>query len=115
MVTALFLSLRNIGGNMILVMGTIVVPAAAMADVRGAMKDMMRETWQEEGCVSYNLCEDLIDSGRIRISEEWETMATLEAHFATPHMKLWRAALADAGITERQVVIYDGKVVKPNS
>jgi len=99
---------------MILVMATVVVPAAAMDGVRDAMKEMMRQTGKEEGCVSYNLCEDLIEPGRLRISEEWETMPALEAHFRTPHMKVWRTALSDAGFTERDIRIYDGTVVKPD-
>lgn len=97
---------------MILVMGTVLVPAAGLGAVREAMKDMMRQTLEEEGCVSYNLCEDLFEPGRIRISEEWETMAALDAHFETAHMKDWRAALAKAGISERKVNIYDGTLVK---
>ena len=97
---------------MILVMGTVLVQGSAMGAVREAMKDMMRQTLQEQGCVSYNLCEDLTEAGRIRISEEWETMAALDAHFETAHMKDWRAALTKAGMMERKVNIYDGTLVK---
>jgi len=97
---------------MILVIGTVVVPAANMDMARDAMKQMMRHTLKEAGCVSYNLCEDLLEPGRLRISEEWETMAALEAHFEVPHMKVWRDALAQAGATGRKVDIYDGTLVK---
>lgn len=97
---------------MILVMGRARVRADAMDAVRDAMKAMMRATLKEEGCVTYNLCEDLFEPGLIRISEEWETMPALEAHFETAHMKVWRDALGAADMSDRNVGIYDGTLLK---
>lgn len=98
---------------MIIVMGTMRVKPDTMDAVREAMSAMMAATHEERGCVSYNLCEDLMEPGRIRVSEEWSDMAALEAHFETPHMRIWRAALTEAGVDDRDVKIYDATLVKP--
>lgn len=97
---------------MILVIGTVTVPPEAAEAVRPAMADMMRATREEAGCVSYNLCEDLLEPGRIVISEEWESMAALEAHFAADHMATWRQALADVSVSARDVKVYDGTLAR---
>jgi quinol monooxygenase YgiN len=97
---------------MIVVMGTLTVRPEAMAAVREAMRAMMTATLREAGCLSYNLCEDLLEPGRVRVSEEWETMAALDAHLETDHMKTWRAALGEAGVGGRKVSIYEGTVVR---
>lgn len=97
---------------MILVIGTMAVPAEKMNDVRDAMKVMVSATLKEDGCVSYNLCEDLFEEGRIRVSEEWETLASLDAHMETAHMAVWREALGQAGAFGRAVNVYDGSLLR---
>jgi len=97
---------------MILVIGTSAVPADTMDKVRDAMKTMVTETLKEEGCVTYNLCEDIHQAGVIRISEEWETNEHLDAHMETAHMKDWRAVLAEVGVLSRAVNVYDGALLR---
>ena len=39
--------------------------------------------------------------------EGWQDRATFESHVASPHMKVWRAAGASLGITDRNLKIYE--------
>lgn len=63
-----------------------------------AMKDAIRlmeiESRAEEGCHDYTFSVELSNPEAIRITEKWETMAALEAHFATPHMADFQQAMA---------------------
>ena len=47
----------------------------------------------EPGCEDYCFSVELNDPGVLRITERWRDMAALIAHFATPHMATFGAAL----------------------
>lgn len=97
---------------MIVVVGTMTVRLDAVDSVVEAMRVMMRASRAEAGCVSYALCEDVTEPGRIHVAEQWESLEALEAHYQSPHMKVWRAALGKAGVAGRDVRIYDGTLVR---
>ena len=91
----------------IAVIGQVRVPAGAIDRARPAMRAMLEATRAEEGCISYAFAQDVIDPDLVRISEVWESRAHLSAHFATPHMASWRAALGAIGTSDRQVTAYE--------
>ena len=43
----------------------------------------------------------------MRVYEEWESRAHLEAHFRQPHMGPWRATLARIGASGRSLKVYE--------
>ena len=47
----------------------------------------------ESGCEDYTFSVELNDPGVLRITERWRDMAALAAHFATPHMAAFGAAM----------------------
>lgn len=61
---------------------------------RAAIADMVAASHAEEGCIAYAFTEDLLEPGVIHIVEKWQDEAALLAHFATPHMAAFKAALA---------------------
>lgn len=61
---------------------------------RAAVADMVAASNAEEGCIAYAFTEDLLEPGVIHIVEKWQDEAALLAHFATPHMAAFQAALA---------------------
>lgn len=92
---------------MIIVAGTIRIPEdkiAALAPTAGAT---IAATRKEEGCRLYSFAYDLEDKGLLRIFEQWESRAHLEAHFKQPHMVPWRAKLAEIGAKDRDVRTYE--------
>jgi quinol monooxygenase YgiN len=48
----------------------------------------------EEGCIAYAFTQDVLDPTVLHIVEKWQDEAALLAHFATPHMAAFQAALA---------------------
>lgn len=62
------------------------VEAGAVESVKAAIATMERESLKEEGCETYAFSVDVNDPTMLRITERWQSMEALEAHFATPHM-----------------------------
>ncbi|MFC4499296.1 MULTISPECIES: putative quinol monooxygenase [Streptomyces] len=49
---------------------------------------------EEPGCLDYAMTADPGDEQRIRVYERWASQQALDEHFATPHIKDFRAAVA---------------------
>lgn len=92
---------------MIVLNGTFRLPVDKIENLRAAAAKMVAATLEEPGCIRYAFAQDLLDPGLIQISEAWADQAALDAHFATPHMVEWRAALAAIGTSDRNLVVYE--------
>ncbi|GGH17822.1 Quinol monooxygenase YgiN [Cribrihabitans marinus] len=96
---------------MLIVTGTIELDEDSVAPAREAARVMMEETRREDGCLTYEFAQVIGTETRFRIYEEWRDRAALEAHFATPHMATFRAALAGLNVVSRRLVtISDGRI-----
>jgi len=80
---------------MLIVMGEVVVDEGAVDKVRDALRTMEQETRKEPGCLGYAFSLDVNDASTVRISERWQSLEALQAHFATPHMAAFGLAVAD--------------------
>jgi quinol monooxygenase YgiN len=80
-------------------------PAKRDAAVAAA-NEMMAATLKEPGCHAYAFSADLGDPARFHLFERWESQAALEAHFATPHMARFQAALGGFGVHDFEVQKY---------
>jgi quinol monooxygenase YgiN len=57
----------------------------------------------EEGCLGYVASADPAEPGRVVVFERWESEAHLAAHFGTPHIAVFRDAVAGYPRGERDV------------
>ena len=96
---------------MIIVAGTIRVAADKQDETTPQAQTMVAETRKEEGCIVYSFGWDVAEPGLIRVYEEWESQAHLDAHMNTPHMAAWRAALGEIGVVARDVKILEGEQI----
>ena len=92
---------------MIIVSGHITVPANRMAELLPVAKATLEATRKEAGCIVYSYAVDVLDPTLIRIYEEWDNRAALDAHGKQPHMGPWRAKLAEVGAANRKVIAYE--------
>jgi quinol monooxygenase YgiN len=97
---------------MIIVAGTIQVSQEAIAAMRERARTMVTATRAEAGCRVYSFAEDLAEPGLVRIFEIWDSQEALQAHFATPHMAAWRAAMAQFEVKGAKVSVYDAAHVR---
>jgi quinol monooxygenase YgiN len=92
---------------MLLIVGTVRLPADNMEAARPFMKRVIDATRAEDGCIEYNFAEDAIEPGLIHIQELWVDQSALDRHVATPHLIEWRAVGAQLGIGDRNLRMYE--------
>lgn len=92
---------------MIVVEGTIRVADPATA--RPHMQAMIEASRAESGCIDYAYAVDLIDPTLVRVSERWADRAALKRHAASAHLKKWRAAWTEIGVTDRSLRMYEAE------
>jgi quinol monooxygenase YgiN len=79
---------------MLIVLAKAKVGDGAMEAARAAIADMVVASNGEAGCIAYAFTQDVLDPSVLHIVEKWQDEAALFAHFATPHMAAFQAALA---------------------
>lgn len=99
---------------MLIVAGEAVIEAGAFDRVIDATRRMIMETRKEDGCLSYSFAQDLVDPTVIRIFELWRDQEALNAHFRTPHMAAFNAALAGIEVKSITVKTYEIGAVRDN-
>ncbi|MEQ6436927.1 putative quinol monooxygenase [Comamonas sp. w2-DMI] len=92
---------------MLLIVGTVRLPAENLERARPAMRAMVQASRAEPGCLEYGYAEDVLVPGLIHVKELWQDQAALDAHFASAHIAAWRAAWPGLGIGERDLRVYE--------
>jgi len=92
---------------MLLILGTVRLPAEALERARPVMARMIAASRAEAGCLDYAYAQDINDPGLIRVSERWTDRPALDAHFVSAHIAEWRAAWPELGIHDRDLVVYE--------
>lgn len=92
---------------MLLIVGTVRLPAHNVEAARPIMKRMAEASRAEDGCVEYAYAEDIFDPGLIHVKEMWIDQASLDRHFASAHIAEWRAAWPSLGIGNRDLRVFD--------
>ena len=98
---------------MIVLTGTIRIPADKLDQARPLMKAVIEATRQEEGCLFYSFGEDVLQPGLIVVAEAWRDEACLGAHLNALHFHTWREAGAALGVSDRQLTVYEAVSSKP--
>lgn len=97
----------------VLVFGTLRFPPGNMPAVRAPLQALVEATRRLDGCIAYDVAEDLFDPGLIRFSEIWPDAATLAAHLEAPHIAPWRDAARSLGLIARDFTAWDGGGPRP--
>ena len=92
---------------MLLITGTVKLPASRMDTARPIMAAMVEASRAEAGCLEYAYSEDVLEPGLIHINERWTDRAALSEHARTPHLATWRAKGASLGIGDRNLRLYE--------
>lgn len=92
---------------MLLIVGSVRMPAENLNEARYAMQEMIEASLEEEGCISYAYSEDVIEPGLVRVTEIWRDREALEAHFESEHLAEWRANWDRFGIHDRDLQLFE--------
>lgn len=95
----------------------IVINAAMQTDADSidAMKEAIAKmevaSLAEDGCRDYCFSQELSNPSKMRITERWETMEALAAHFQTPHMAEFQKVMADHPPKGMELFCYEATEV----
>jgi len=78
---------------MLIIAGTFRIAKETRDATFAAARAMMADTLKEAGCHAYSFTADLDDPTLMHLFERWESEDHLKAHFSTPHMAKFQAAL----------------------
>jgi quinol monooxygenase YgiN len=92
---------------MLLIVGTIRLPADLLDAARPSMALMVEASRAEAGCLEYSYAEDILDRGLIHVKERWRDRVALEEHFKSAHLAAWRNNWPSLGIGERNLCLYE--------
>jgi quinol monooxygenase YgiN len=98
---------------MLVIAGTIAIDPTKREVAIAAAKEMMTATRREPGCRAYTFSLDLDDPGRVHLFEHWDSQTALDAHFQTPHMARFNAAVEGLGVREASLQKYEVSTVGP--
>jgi quinol monooxygenase YgiN len=88
------------------VFGFLRFPPEKLEAVRPHLKTLVEATYQHDGCIAYDVAEDLFDAGLIRFSELWPSAEALQQHLVAPHIEPWRTAARECGLLDRKFTAY---------
>ena len=91
---------------MLIVLAKAQVGEGAMEPAMAAIAAMVAASNAEEGCLAYAFTQDVLQPGVLHIVEKWKDEAALAAHFATPHMAAFGAAIAGLDFKVIEAVKY---------
>ena len=98
---------------MIVVNAVIESTAEDIAALKDAIGTMEAASRAEDGCEDYTFSVELNNPGVLRITEKWNSVEDLKAHFGEPHMATFQAAMADHAPASLDVKFYEVKEIQP--
>ncbi|MFT7244785.1 MAG: quinol monooxygenase YgiN [Candidatus Azotimanducaceae bacterium] len=98
---------------MIVVNAEIESTEADIKAMKSVIISMQVASRAEAGCHDYTFSVELSNSTKLRITERWESMAALVAHFATPHMAEFQAAMGAHPPKNVTANFYEASIVSP--
>jgi quinol monooxygenase YgiN len=92
---------------MIALIGSMRFPAENIESLLPHVRELVRQTNLHDGCIAYDVGQDVLEPGVLRFSEVWPDQESLNRHLAAPHIAPWRQACQDHGIMDRNFAVYD--------
>jgi quinol monooxygenase YgiN len=88
------------------VFGILRFPPEKISEVLPHIQTLVRNTYENDGCVAYDVALDIFDPGLVRFSELWPNRESLDLHLRAPHIEPWRAVARNYGLLERKFIAY---------
>ncbi|MDR2953772.1 MAG: antibiotic biosynthesis monooxygenase [Prevotella sp.] len=82
-------------GDELKIVAVIKIKPEAVTDILPIFQAVVQGSQEEEGCISYNLHQDVSDPTKFIMLEEWRSQAAIDFHNNTDHYKTFKAASAD--------------------
>ena len=98
---------------MIVVNAVVSSSEEDIAAMKEAIASMEAASRDEAGCLDYTFSTELNKPAVMRITEKWENIEALQAHFQTPHMQTFQAAMGERPPASLDVKFYQVEEIHP--
>lgn len=92
--------------EVVVVFGTLRFPPEEIDNILPHLRTLIKTTYERDGCIAYDVAEDVLDPGLFRFSEKWPDRESLEKHLVAPHIAPWRETAKKHGLISRQFTAY---------
>lgn len=82
-------------GDELKIVAIITVKPEQIRDMLPLFQEIVQGSQEEDGCISYNLHQDIKDSTKFIMLEEWKSQDAINYHNNTDHFKSFKAASKD--------------------
>jgi quinol monooxygenase YgiN len=96
---------------MIVIHAKITMEPGAIDKMRAAIAAMEQASRKEKGCLTYVFASAVSDPNTIHVTEEWQDLEILKAHFSTSHMAAFQAAMRQHPPKGIEVKAFEAKEV----
>ncbi|NLH99377.1 MAG: antibiotic biosynthesis monooxygenase [Chthonomonadales bacterium] len=98
---------------MIVVAGSVPIKPDKIGELRTAAAAVCAATRAEKGCIGYDFSLDMENPTVMRIFEQWESAADLDAHLGQPHTQAFLGKLGELAAGASEVKRYVVAAVEP--
>lgn len=92
--------------NTIRVVARFKAKAGRTEDLKRVLTEFVAPTRAEDGCITYDLVENISDPTDLTFVEEWTSKEALEKHLGSDHIARGRGELPDLLEREGDIRIY---------
>jgi len=89
-------------GDELKIVAIMTVKPEAIKDILPIYQKLVQGSQEEDGCIFYNLHQDVSDSTKFVMLEEWKSQAAIDFHNNTEHYKAFQEA--SKGMIEKSEV-----------
>ena len=89
-------------GDELKIVAIMTVKPEAIKEILPIFQTLVQGSQEEDGCISYNLHQDISDSTKFVMLEEWKSQAAIDYHNNTDHFKTFKEA--SKGMIEKSEV-----------
>jgi quinol monooxygenase YgiN len=83
----------------------VKVKEGASDKFESAFAKCIKATREEKGCIRYELNRGTENTAQYQVYERWKTVADLEAHLKTDHIKELRSVIGDLVVGDRELKV----------
>jgi quinol monooxygenase YgiN len=98
---------------MIVVNAIVTSTQEDIVALQSAISTMEAASREEPGCLDYTFSVELNNPNVLRITEKWQSLDDLKAHFATPHMAEFQSTMGANPPASLDVCFYEAEEIKP--
>lgn len=99
---------------MIVVLGSVQVQEGKLQEALTLSQEHVLRSRAEPGCIEHGVSQDAESAGRLVFVERWDSMQSLQAHFAVPASRAFARELAGLATAPPTMALYEASPITPS-